>query len=93
MDTEELVRFIIQERVQAFYDKLRKEEPEAIREGRECHDAWERIMSRCSLQVKEEMEDYLNRLAEQQGKEMEEIYRFGLEDGIRLVQTVKRLFE
>lgn len=91
MRREELVEFIIQERVESFYEERRKSHPELLEEGRRRLDEWEQSIASCSPEIQAGNRNYLNWLAEQQGMEVEEVYQLGLEDGIRLAKRIREL--
>ena len=85
MELEELMAFIIQERLNCFSREQGEEKREEMR--RKCEE-WEQFLQSGSEELAEKNQIYLNWLMIKQGEEVEEAYRFGVRDGVRLLKML-----
>lgn len=88
MDLEELIPFLIQERLNAFYGNRRVEMVDTQKE--EC-DEWEELLQQCAPMLEEKLQEHMNQVLESQGEEVEEAYKFGFNDGIRLMKWLMEI--
>lgn len=90
MDLDELILFIIQERLNCF---CQNRDDEKLKEGRTKSDEWERILKEKCPELAEINEEYLNWFMLHQGEEVEESYLFGVQDGVKLMMRIMKLNE
>lgn len=90
MNLNELLSFVVQERMGYFYRNKKKEQKEEYKE--KC-EKWEQIVREKCPELAEVNQDYINWFMLCQGEELEEGYLFGVQDGIRLMMKIMEASE
>ncbi|WP_125141310.1 hypothetical protein [Clostridium transplantifaecale] len=90
MNREELISFIITERVSDVCSVQRSQNPDSYLKEKEYLNSWEKFMKDYP-EAFEKTQEFLNHLTETQATAMESCYLTGIKDGVRLMQTIRGL--
>lgn len=91
METKEMIDQLIEMRLTAFEKEQmgngREKKPADPEEQRE----WQRALEKLEPKAREILDRQLDRIYEQQDRELMDVYLFGLKDGILLMQKIKSI--
>lgn len=90
-DTNDFVDFVLQERLEACAVEWRKAHPDETRALQQKDDELETYLRSLPGDSCVKMLNYLDELAVEQGEELERYYRFGFQDGIRLMKRIREV--
>lgn len=87
-ETKDLLELLLAERMSYFSKEREKENPEDAKEEQEQFCQWRELLTGKYPGIEKDGSDFLDWLVACQGKEIEDAYRFGIKEGIRIAKWV-----
>lgn len=90
-EIRDLLELILTERISSLTRRRREEEP-SLRKEEECRfREWDRLIQEEYPELAKQSQEFLDWITANQGQEIEAFYRYGLEDGIRMMRQIMKL--
>ena len=90
-EIRDLLELILTERISSLTRRRREEEPSLRKEEERRFREWDRLIQEEYPELAKQSQEFLDWITASQGQEIEAFYRYGLEDGIRMMRQIMKL--
>lgn len=90
-EIRDLLELLLTERISSLARRRREEEPARQKEEELRFREWDRMIQEKYPELAEQSREFLDWITAGQGQEIEAFYRYGFEDGIRMMRQIMKL--
>jgi len=89
--TEEMIQYLVEQRLTGYSVQRMKDENENADAELEAAQEWRELLEDMEPKMRKRMEKQYDRFLEQKDKELEEVYLFGLKDGLWIMKHIQEI--
>ena len=90
-EIRDLMELLLTERISSLTRRQREEDPSRQKEEELRFREWDRLIEEEYPEMAKQSQEFLDWITASQGQENEAFYRYGLEDGIRIMRQIMKL--
>ncbi len=90
-EIKDLLELLLTERISSLAWRRREEDPSLQKEEELRFREWDRLIQEEYPELAKQSQEFLDWITASQGQEIEAFYRYGLEDGIRMMLQIMKL--
>lgn len=88
---EEIIQYLVEQRLAGYDMKLMKAEDSRTGEEIEANREWREFLEELDPKIRKKVLKQYDRFLELKDRELEDVYRFGVRDGILLMKNIRNV--
>lgn len=86
---EEIIQYLVEQRLTGYDKELMKAEDSRTGEEIEANQEWRKFLEELDPRIRKKISEQYDRFLKLKDRELEDVYRFGVRDGILLMKNIR----